>query len=439
MQPWGQRAQLLFYILVVLFSSQIGYDKIVHMDYIFQFLNLFLTWLIYFPRCRRLNFLKVAVFTYGITSATSNIVHSYAYLVFEKAMFQRMTSLSRGFTMIGHMAGSIIGNVLIKFWCNTENSFAKFFIKELKDEPASEWKKTIDESFYRHVKMSMKHLKRHQLLWYGLTFIISLAAVVVSGIVAWLFPKPEKEVQKGSNLVEIIKSAKQLKKRRVMFWALSWSITFMIMLYGKSWSSNLWKHHQNRLQKSAENGLYDAVAYTFGFIGSFIPAYVVRMGDHSAIAIQLIVIACSTVLCLAQAVNYDTMQLYYWMHAAFTCLLYYSLTYQNSELAKSIEHSKIKMVFNILSFFVFITQNIMNSFIDGIALTPPKSIQVRYMIMAFALGMTFLIVFVGFAGNVSGDMDEEEDLEIEGEAEAEKKASQLKLESQPEEQKQKEL
>lgn len=399
------------------------------MDYIFQFFNLFMTSLIYFHPFREANFLKVTVFIYGITAATSNIVHSYAYLVFEKAMFQKMTSLSRGSTMIGHMIGSIFGNILIKIWCNTERAFSDYFIGEMKREASGgNWQSILNAGHYSITKIALKHLRKHELNWYGLTFVISIVVVIMSGIVAWSFPKPKKEPHKGSNFKEIVRSAGQLKKRRVMFWALSWSITFLTMLYAKSWSSSLWKFHQNRLQQSAENGLYDAIAYFFGFVGSFIPAYVVRLGDHTAIMLQLLVIVLSSFSCVLQAMEINSMYFYYWMHSIFTCLLYYSLTYQNSELAKSIEHSRIKMVFNVLSFMVFIAQNVMNLFIDGMLLVPAKSIHVRYVIMAFALGMTFLIIFVGFAGNVSGGMDDDKEDDLNGESE--KKPSEVNLETQ---------
>lgn len=86
------------------------------------------------------------------------------------------------------------------------------------------------------------------------------------------------------------------------------------------------------------------------------------------------------------------------------------------------------MVFNVLSFMVFIAQNVMNLFIDGMLLVPAKSIHVRYVIMAFALGMTFLIIFVGFAGNVSGGMDDDKEDDLNGESE--KKPSEVNLETQ---------
>ena len=389
------------------------------MDYFFQLLNLILTSSLYFKSFRVVETLKVANFIYGITTATSNIVHSYAYLVFEKHMFQKMTSISRGLTMAGHMIGSVAGNVVVSMLFDPPNILRQFLETNVKGLTKADGTTVFPDYLIDIFPKAIKNLGEKKLNCFALTFVISIVAVVISAIVAWFFPKPEKEVQKKSNIKELFNAAKQLRKRRVMLWALAWSTSFMIMLYSKSWSSNLWKHHQHRMQKRAENGIYDAIAYGCGFVGSFLPAYAVRLGEQAAVTIQLFVIALSVLICFLQQLEFSGMRPYYLLHAAFMLVLYYSLSFQNSELAKSIDHSQLKMVFNVLSTLVFVAQNVLNIFIDGMFRVAPLEISARYLIMAITLGFSFLIVFVGFAGNAHNPDDDREVTELDHKKDAE--------------------
>ena len=162
----------------------------------------------------------------------------------------------------------------------------------------------------------------------------------------------------------------------------------------------LWKRHQNRLSVQPDNGLYDMLAYFLCFIGSMLPTYVVKFGFATSIGVQLAVLTLSIVFCLLQSYeHFSSMTAYYILHPLFSLLVYYSLTFQNSELAKSIEHSQIKLLFNLLSFSVFLVQAILNRFIDGNSRMPPVGVSGRYVLLAMLLLISLVVVLVGFVGS----------------------------------------
>jgi hypothetical protein len=323
---------------------------------------------------------------YGISTASSNVFHNYVYSVFDKKHYQKMSSLSRGMAMFGHMIGAFGAFIFLRLYTKPGDFLHFYQVKIEKGISSIEFKDLIKE-------ITKNNLRRYTIL-----FLVSMGFVLSSAVIANLFPKV-KEIKKSFSLKDIATAAAQLKNRRVAFWAFSWSLNFMVMLYSKTWSSMLWKRHQNRLSVAPDNGFYDMLAYFLCFIGSMLPTYVVRFGFSTSIAVQLIVSVLSIVFCLMQSYqHFSSMLCYYILHPVFSLLVYYSLTFQNSELAKSIEHSQMKLLFNLLSFGVFLVQAILNRFIDGHSTMPPVGVSGRYILLSIFLTISMFVVFVGFVG-----------------------------------------
>ena len=388
---------------MVLFSSHIGFDIVIWIDIFCQIANVAITALIRIPFCRKLWIAQAGTFVYGVANATSNVFHSYAYCVFDKDMFVRISGWTRGATLVGHMVGSFVGWIVWTLAFSELNNLYKISQKEAK----SQMTKIVDGTltffpFYKEVysQLTMK-------LFNGVVvmLILTIGFMFCALVVSFFFPKLSKEAKRknkksvSESLKNMLYATKEFKNRSVAFWALAWMLSFMSMLYSKQWCPNLWKFHQERLSEPIGNSVGDAGAYIGGALGSFAPGIITKhVGFQGSIAIQLVLTGVGAVLAILQYFNLPSISLYYIIHAAFSFIIYYSMAFQSGELARSMSHDKIKPLFYILNASTFLLQCILNFFFDGVGMMPSMHFVKKYLVMTGFMIFNFLLIFVGFSG-----------------------------------------
>lgn len=401
---------MLFYVIMVLFSSQIGFDIIIWIDIFCQIANVVITMLVRIPIFRTLFVAQAGTFVYGIANATSNVFHSYAYCVFEKDMFVRISGWTRGATLLGHLLGSAVGGLVWRFTFEELKN-----LKKISAELVKNYQPDAFYSFYKTVSDKLtSRLFNGTVYMLGFTVLFMLGALVVS----MFFPKLSKEAKRKSrksvsdSLKSMYYATHEFKNRSVAFWAMAWTLSFMSMLYSKQWCPNLWKYHQERLSASLMNSAYDGLAYMSGAIGSFVPGYVTKhLGFQGSVAVQLLITALGALLAFCQFLEWKWIEVYYACHILFSFVIYYSMAFQSGELARSIAHDKIKPIFYILNASTFLFQYLLNIVLEGLDQMPSVDFVFKYLIMTGFMIFNFILVFIGFSGAKREHRTEEKEVE----------------------------
>jgi hypothetical protein len=151
------------------------------------------------------------------------------------------------------------------------------------------------------------------------------------------------------------------------------------------------------------------------------------------VTIQLFVslLAAASSVCLS--FEWGHMFFFYGAHILFTFFVYFCMAFQSGELARCVDPEQSKLVFYLLTFSVFLTQEVLNKTIfEGIGHSSEIPIIKRYVYMGGFMVMNFLLIFVGFSGTSRGEQmkaqDSKKDLEKAAAAVKEQEAAHSKKE-----------
>lgn len=397
--PWGNYAQICFYVVVILFSTRMGFENILLVDCICQAANLLCPLLMYFPFFTRLWIAQLGGLFYGISAATNNVVTSYLYVIFPPSRYSEITGKTKSAQQVGHFTGSLIALIGGVFFADESSMFLRNTLAAVQtgNQPSIE---TIN-------RVAAENMNESLLGFYSIMLLITLCFVGLSSYAFSRFPRLSKEAREaarkkeGSPIAAIGNAFTVFLNLRITVMALAWIFFLAATISVKSFATSLWKEMEvaTGTSRGNLNGLFDLCAYLLGAIMAYLPAILSAKLPYSVmILIQTIVCGVLGVLYFMCTLSWPDAIYYMCFHPIILCLLQYSMTFLSTIIAKSVPKTKSKVFFYILNLISFLFGTLMAQISHGLGHQPRQTAQERFMYSGMTIIISGLLLFVVLVG-----------------------------------------